>query len=329
MTKEPRYAPFKASGPSYSGPPKFVKEDGIYVVRGLHLSEDRQLDQLNRDAKEHGWRGAVETAYGPERMAYVDNYARVRFLHVLPLNENDLILEIGTSLGQIIIPLSKRVGSADGLEVVIEQAKFCAERCRQEGVTNVRITAGGSDCTLPYAEASFDGVILNLVLEWCGQQNNHPHEESHGLLLSEINRVLKPGGFLFLNTKNRYALRLLTGGADEHMYGMPFGSALPRRISRLFLRGRRQLGYLHSYSELSRLTKKSGFSKIESFWLAPDIRWPTDIILLEPNILATKRRKGGFSEGESRRTRAIMKFMPDRLVKYFAPGLTFLAYKLT
>jgi len=217
------------------------------------------------------------------------------------------------------------VVAVDALEVVRGQAEFCALRSQQEDAKNVRITAGGDNCDLPYKDGAFDGVILNLVLEWCGWRASGAHADIHRRLIAEISRVLRPGGFLYLATKNRYSLRLLTGGRDEHMFRMRFGSALPRWLSRVLLGRRRPPGHLHSYRELRSLLRDGGFERIDSFWATPEIRWPTHMLQFEARDFARQRRTA--PQGENRTSRAIIPLLPGFMIKHVAPGLAFLARK--
>lgn len=314
------FPPFNFPAPSL--------QNGIFVCADSQHHADvdnqQQLDTLNQVARQQNWRQGVIAAYTSDLLNYVDNPKRLIFLGLLPLKPADAILEIGPGLGQNAIPVSRSVTTVDVLEVVPGQAQFCAERCRQENIHNIRVTAGGDNCILPYGDASFDGVILNLVLEWCGWRAEGPHEAMHRKLLGEVARVLKPGGFFYLATKNRYSLRLLTGGRDEHMFLMRFGSALPRWVSRL-LQGRRPAGHLHSYRKLRALLTESGFGRIESYWATPEMRWPTHMVSFDSPDFASERRK--IPQGESRRTRTIASILPDAMIKHVTPGLAFLASK--
>ena len=310
--------------------PAPVMRGSVFVCAGSqrhdHADDHSQLDRLNRIGKEEGWRSGVRAAYDADLITYVDNPKRLIFLPLLPLKPTDAILEIGPGLGQISIPVAARVATVDALEVVRGQAEFCAERCRQEGIVNVRITAGGDDCLLPYEDASFNGVILNLVLEWCGwRAGDQPHHKVHERLIGEIARVLKPGGFFYAGTKNRFSLRLLTGGRDEHMFNMRFGSALPRWFGRLLLGGRRPPGHLHSYRALRAMLSRAGFDAILSYWATPEMRWPKHMIPFDSKSFARERR--AVPQGESRRTRAIASLLPGFMIKHVAPGLAFLARK--
>ncbi|HEX5461233.1 MAG TPA: class I SAM-dependent methyltransferase [Steroidobacteraceae bacterium] len=315
------FPPFRSPAPA--------AENGVFVCadskRHDQIDDSSQLDKLNQVAKLEGWRAGVCAAHGSGWLKYVDNPERLIFLRLLPLQPTDAILEIGPGLGQICTAVARRVATVDALEVVRGQAEFCAERCRQEGIANVRVTGGGDNCELPYADASFDGVILNLVLEWCGWRAAESHVQMHGKLLAEIARVLKPKGFLYIATKNRFSLRLLTGGRDEHMFRMPFGSALPRWLARPLLAGRRAPGHLHSYLELRALLRSAGFDRIESYWATPEMRWPTHMVPFESGEFSRQRRK--VPQGESRRTAAIASLLPDFMIKHVAPGLAFIARK--
>lgn len=314
--------------PPYKSPPPAF-ENGIFVsadsAHHADADDQSQLNTLNRVARLHGWRNGVTAAHGAQLLRYIDNSDRLIFLSLLPLRPADAILEIGPGLGQISIPLSRRVATVDALEVVRGQAEFCAERARQEDSSNIRITAGGDNCELPYQDAVFNGVVLNLVLEWCGWRAEGSHAAIHRKLLAEIARVMKPDGFFYIATKNRFSLRLLTGGRDEHMFQMRFGSALPRWFSARLLRGRRPPGYLHSYRELRALLSDAGFDRFESFWATPEMRWPTHMLRFESPTFAQERRK--VSQGESRRTRAIAALLPSSMIKHVAPGLAFLVRK--
>lgn len=318
---EDRFPPYKYPAPRFL--------NGIFVTADSRphdgADDQAQLDTLNTVAKLQGWRSGVSAAYDKELLRYVDNPERLIFLPLLPLTPGDAILEIGPGLGQISIPLSRRVATVDALEVVRGQAEFCAVRSQQQEAANIRITAGGDNCELPYGDATFNGVILNLVLEWCGWRAAGAHADMHRKLLSEVARVLKPGGFFYLATKNRFSLRLLVGGRDEHMFKMRFGSALPRWLSRALLGKKRPPGHLHSYRELRALLSDVGFDRIDSYWATPEMRWPTHMLRFEADDFSQERRN--VPQGETRTTRAVTALLPAFMIKHVAAGLAFLARK--
>jgi SAM-dependent methyltransferase len=307
-----------------------IGSEGILVSRRLLEEEHRQGEEVRRLlklAREAGWRQALLDIHGDGPFFdYVADESRLSLLSVLPLDPALSLLEIGPGYGQMTVELSRRVASLDAIEADLGQARFCKIRTEQEGCRNVRIVAAGETGTIPFGDGSFGGVVMNLVLEWCGiRETGCSHEDVQRTYLSEIQRVLVPGGFFFVSTKNRYSLRLLTGGRDEHMSNLPFGSALPRWLGRFLTSGRRQNGYLHSYSALVKMLNEAGFDDISGFWAAPDMRWPTKYIPIDSDL--SQVRDNELTKMMPRRPRLAMRAIPTPLLKYFAPGLTFLARK--
>jgi SAM-dependent methyltransferase len=292
-------------------------------------ADEQELRDLATVSETEGWRPAL-ARIRPHLIPYVDDPTRAMFLDLLPLDRTTRALEIGTGLGQILDALAPRVATVHGLELSPGQALFAAERCRQAGHDNVFMAAGGDDLLLPYASASFDVVILNHVIEWIHHPRNaNPTSDAQQLLLSEIRRVLRPGGALFISTKNRYGLRLLLGGRDENARDLRFGNALPRPLAAALgaLNTRRTgfRGLLHSYTAFERLLRSSGFETTRSFWAAPDSRYPQRYIPTDAESVRRARKSGELPQGTTRVTRLLMPLVPNGLVKFVAPGLTFIA----
>jgi SAM-dependent methyltransferase len=285
-----------------------------------------RFDRLHRLAPSLGWRKALEAVDG-DVDPYLTDPRRARYLELLPL-DGARVLEIGASLGQHTLSIARRAASVHALEISPGQAQFIIECCRHERLANVSVSCGGDDCRLPFATAWFDCVVLNLVFEWCGFRSPEGHVAAQRLLLSEMARVLRPGGVLWLHTKNRHALRRLLGGRDEHLDGMRFGYALPNRLVTAYLRatgrGRAQ-GLLHSHDALALLIRSHGFSEVRSFWAAPEMRYPSRFIPCDTGSIRAARRQKGFVQGETRLTRMIMPWVPARWVRHVMPGLAFFA----
>jgi SAM-dependent methyltransferase len=125
------------------------------------------------------------------------------------------LLEIGTGVGAIAHYFATRAGFDCEVEAVdvVDQRKV-TDNYRFSIVTDVR---------LPFADANFDVVISNHVIEHVGVS------EDQCAHLREIARVLKPGGVAYLATPNRWQL-------IEPHYRLAFLSWLPRKW---------RSGYLH------------------------------------------------------------------------------------
>ncbi len=112
-----------------------------------------------------------------------------------------------------------------------------------------RVETGDAACTA-FADASFDAVVLQDMLEHCADP---------AAVLRESARLLRPEGVLYISTPNRFAL--LTLAADPH-WGIPLLGLLRRSALRRVLRllrphdaVREDLAQLLSWSELSSMLR--------------------------------------------------------------------------
>ncbi|MBC7834437.1 MAG: class I SAM-dependent methyltransferase [Phycisphaerales bacterium] len=327
---------FDAGACAYGGAACMGGEAGrVPVFLRYPAGEDKDAERIGRVVARlgrMGWREAVDEEYADNESTrkYVTDASRTAFMDLLPISSESRVLEIGASLGQHTVTLARRAKSVHAIEVVRQQAEFCQERCRQEGLGNVSVACGGDDCELPYLDGTFDVVVLNLVLEWCGTRDAGSAVGAQKRMLREMARVLRPGGVLFLSTKNRFALGRLLGRPDEHAHGMRFGNTLPRWLMHLGLRlrgKRRPGGLLHSYGALRRMIEGSGLEVTGSFWAVPEMRYPDRFVPGDAASIRRARGDRGLVQGEFRSTRLIMPRVPAGLVKHVTPGLAFVASK--
>lgn len=133
-------------------------------------------------------------------------------MSILSLNmelSNANVLDIGTGSGHIAYDLSNICAHVSSVDMV-------DERVIKEGYDFFKVT----DEKLPFDDKSFDIIISNQILE---------HVKDQGMHLSEIKRVLKMEGIVYLATPNRYWI-------IEPHYHLPFLSWFPRRISTAYLK---------------------------------------------------------------------------------------------
>lgn len=319
------HATLDVSREEYQGIPMHLRYSNLDLELASH-EEARQAVDLVGSC---GWKNALERVFGagsPE-VCYAADPRRFLFADLLPLTPETDALEIGVGFGQHTVGLARRVRSLDVIEVRLLNTIFTRSRCEQEGVDNVNFYCGGDDCVLPFVDNSYDLVVMNLVLEWCASGNRHaPGVQGQQRMLSEVRRVLRPGGILQVNTKNRYALSYVLGGPDEHLHNLRFGSALPRFLQRALLkrRGLRPVGHLHSYRGLRSLIESQGMRVVRTFEAYPEMRFPKHF--LDSSRSWTIPR--GVALGPTRRTRMVMRMIPAPLRKHFTAGLFFLAEKV-
>lgn len=110
----------------------------------------------------------------------------------LPVKKNDWLLDLGCGEGrhciasQFYFPEAKTIG----LDISHRSLLKAQQKQRDFSNRNPSSYVNSSGFSLPFRANSMDHVICSEVLE-------HIHEYS--IFLEEINRVLKPGGYLYLS----------------------------------------------------------------------------------------------------------------------------------
>ena len=100
------------------------------------------------------------------------------------------VLEIATGTGLIAFEISSDVSEITAIDIAPEMIRIASEKQSTQNIQNVIFEVGDS-CNLSFEDSSFDVVIASNVLHLLFDP-----EKS----LSEIRRVLKPGGFAILPT---------------------------------------------------------------------------------------------------------------------------------
>jgi ubiquinone/menaquinone biosynthesis C-methylase UbiE len=143
--------------------------------------------------------------------------------------------------------------------------------------------AGAVAEALPFPNASFDGVLMNEVLE-------HVADEEQAL--REVLRVLRPGGHLVLMSPNRWfpfeqhGMRIDETKIDIPIPLLPW---LPARLASPFMRARNYWPW-----QLCELVERAGFELWECAWVFPvfeKYRWlPDSFIRRYQGVLPTLER---------------------------------------
>jgi ubiquinone/menaquinone biosynthesis C-methylase UbiE len=170
--------------------------------------------------------------------------------------KNKLVLDMGCGSGASLVALSFLGAKATGLEndsygADLELAKL---RCSMYGI-NPNLTNSDALNT-PFDDNTFDLVISTSVIE---------HIKDYPSYLKEIYRILKKGGFAYIQTNNRF------WPYDSHSR-LSFFNWLPHRLFELAvnIKFKRPLSepftvWHVSYPKLSKELKKIGFN-IRANW---------------------------------------------------------------
>ena len=159
--------------------------------------------------------------------------------------KSDKILDLACGYGRITIPIAKAGYDIVGIDLapnLIREAKLHAKKQR----LNVRFDVG-SITKLPYKTQSFDKVFclwysFNHLLTKAEQVKS----------LNEVYRVLKPGGFAFLEIVNAERKKIAKKLKKE-------GIGADKRICSEIFRGVKNLHYQHSRKTLKTICEKSKF----------------------------------------------------------------------
>lgn len=120
-----------------------------------------------------------------QRMIADQLIGRLQWLKVSPA----VIADIGTGTGYCL-PLLRRTfrkALVIGLDPALPMLAAARSRC---GRWHRSPLVGGDGCRLPFADASIDGLVSNLAVQWM----------DIGSAFAEFRRVLRPGGFLLFTT---------------------------------------------------------------------------------------------------------------------------------
>jgi SAM-dependent methyltransferase len=157
------------------------------------------------------------------------------------------LLEVGCGTGPLLVVAARRIRKVVGVDVAFRWLVVAKKRLAEAGVDVPLICACAE--ALPFPNHSFDRVVLDSTLE---------HLRDQSTALAECNRVMRPGGYLFVSTPNRYSL-----GPDPHA-GIWAGGMLPQRLVASYVRkhgGIPPKRNLLSVRSFTRLVQQAGFGK--------------------------------------------------------------------
>ena len=178
-----------------------------------------------------GWRDALIPpswlhSVGPSDYRETGETFLRHFIDIGGLRPHHRVLDVGSGTARMARPLTKYLegGSYDGIEVVAASVEWCRKtyasrfphfRFHHADLCNSFYNPGGrykaSEYRFPFADESFDFVFLTSIF-------SHMLPKDMENYLSEVARVLKPGGRSFITyfLLNVESLKLIAAGLSSY-----------------------------------------------------------------------------------------------------------------
>jgi ubiquinone/menaquinone biosynthesis C-methylase UbiE len=174
----------------------------------------------------------------------------------LGLRKEARILEVGCGAGLMSVALAREGYTVDAMDSTSAMLHITESNARVQGVEN-RIRVHLADLhALPFEARRFDLVIAIGVIPWL---------HSERVAFEEMQRVLKPGGYLLITADNDARLIRTLDPASCPLFA-PLRKAA-RRVLQRFGRWSPATGFQakrHDRQEVHRLMKRSGFQELQS-----------------------------------------------------------------
>ena len=285
---------------------EFPKEDIESFLQSAASDMEGTVRQYLRDR-----------AAPPRLGEYMLGHGRAGWKFLLPLTKDSRVLDLGCGWGTLAYGLAERVKEVVAMDSTMERMRLLALRSKQDGRDQIKVVCGGDGRFLPFADDSFDVVVVNGVLEWVPSgMEGHPGQLQEAFL-SEIRRVLKDDGCLFLGIENRFAWKTWFRNRDGHT-DLRFVPWLPRPLADLYSRMMGKGGYrnwLYSRRQYVNLLRDKGFNDVQFHIPLPGYHHPIWMVPAgrKTQIADTVRRRvsGGLNQLKQRLKGRLSAEFPD------------------
>ncbi len=258
-----------------------------------NLLSKEEMQELLAQVRSAGWAKAIQGSRSPkvrDQYTFTECPTRADGTFYLSLTKDSMVLDIGSGWGNFAFAVSPRVKGFVAADISREPLQFIALRAEQDIRGNILpVQINPMDYgSLPFADGTFDAVILNGSLEWIGSSSKKGDPlKIQQKALREVARVLKKKGQIFIGIENRFGLKYFFGYPDDHLLhydpkGLAYTTLMPRYFANKLTS--KKLGvpyrtYTHSLGGYQRMLKKAGFRDISFYWPDPDYRAVTSRIV--------------------------------------------------
>ncbi len=157
----------------------------------MHVPSSNELTPRTRGRTlDHA--AGIYDIFAPMMMLWQENRYRRESIHLLALQGSERVLDVGCGTGVLTRQIAKELDGDAACVVGLDAAPKMIEVARRkaEGLSHIQFDVGVSE-SLTYDEASFDCAVSTFFF-------HHVDAELKRKSLSELHRVLKPGGTLII-----------------------------------------------------------------------------------------------------------------------------------
>ncbi|WP_197532824.1 methyltransferase domain-containing protein [Symmachiella macrocystis] len=238
------------------------------------------------DALEKAIDGLLRQTEANSRLGeYIVGEGRAGWKFLLPIREAATVLDLGCGWGGIAHSLAKSCGDVIAMDSTMERMRFLKQRANRDGLNNLNCVCSGDGNQLPFANETFDIIIINGVLEWVPSGRKGDPGAIQKAFLGEVRRVLRDNGTLFLGIENRYSWKTWFRQPDGHT-GLRYVPWLPRRLADLYsqFHGRGSYrNYLYGRAQYQTLLEEVGFQESSFYVPLPGYDHPSKMVPLSDN----------------------------------------------
>ena len=174
----------------------------------------------------------------------------LKYFDSVSLPKESKILEIGCGAGHTTVDVAKRGYKIEAMDIVPAMIELTQKHLEESGLSSSASVSIGDAHSLRFSDHSFDCILAMGVIPWLYDAKK---------ALQEIVRVLKPNGYVIINTDNRRRLNHLLDPIHSPVF-RPFKKILKWLIERTGLRKPSTLAKPHMYSikEFEEMLERSG-----------------------------------------------------------------------
>jgi ubiquinone/menaquinone biosynthesis C-methylase UbiE len=166
------------------------------VVKNNNNREQKLVDE-HFDAESTFWKDTYQRNDALGIINRQRQRAALKYIDELSLPKNAYVLEIGCGAGFLAIALAQRGFKVEAVDHAPSMVELTQKHTKETSMDSLIHTAIEDVHELSFEDESFDLVVALGVINWLYDLKK---------ALTEINRVLKPGGYAVLNSARAHAL---------------------------------------------------------------------------------------------------------------------------